>query len=330
MRTLARWVSRAVLTIVALGIILVVGFRLAAAWRESEPTPGAPSTGQYVPTADGRMFAQVRGSGTPVILVHGTAAWSGFWSDTADQLAQAGFQAIAIDLPPFGFSDHSPAAAYTRSDQARRILDLVRALQLKDPLIVGHSFGAGPAADAVMREPSAFKGLVLVCAALGLPTEGDEPPPDDAIVRAILGQPLVAEALVASTVTNPLLTRTLLRSFLYRKDAATGHQADILRQPLNRSGTTRSYARWLPSLLFVDRAAISARPSNYSQLRTPTALIWGREDTVTPLPQGNRLHSLIVGSTLDVIDGTGHIPHIEAPAEFTKLLIARLNELRGR
>ena len=79
----------------------------------------------------------------PVVLIHGTAAWSELWRATIDALAAAGFHVIALDLPPFGFSDRP--GDYTRERQAARIDGVLDQLGVAPAIIVGHSFGAGAA-----------------------------------------------------------------------------------------------------------------------------------------------------------------------------------------
>jgi len=329
MRGIVRWTLRGLLALVALCVLALVAVRGSAAWREGAAVE-PPAQGRMVTLSDGRMFVQIRGpeSGIPVVLVHGTAAWSGFWSATADQLASRGYRVAAIDLPPFGFSDRSKTGDYSRSEQARRIRDVVRGLNFKDTIVVGHSFGAGPVVEAAMLYPENFAGMVLISGALGLPESGDDYPADNAMLRSLLAQPFVAETLVAATFTNPWLTRRFLAAMLFRKEAATDTQVDILQKPQRLSGTTEGYARWLPYLLFPDRAAKSAHPQNYASLRLPAALIWGREDSVTPLGQAERLNRLIAGSSLDVIDGVGHIAHIEDPERLIAVLAKRLKDIK--
>lgn len=331
MRNFTRLVLRGFAAVIIVVLLVLVAVRSWASWRENGPGQ-PPAQGQMVKIDDGDIFVQIRGpeTGVPVMLVHGTAAWSGFWSDAADALAARGFRVIAIDVPPFGYSSRNAAGAYSRSDQARRLRDVARALKLNAPLIVGHSFGAGAVVEAVMRDPGDFGGMVLVCGALGLPDNGNDYPPDNRVLRWLVEQPIVSEPVVAATLTNPLLTQRFLAMMLHRTEAATDRQADILRMPQQRRGTTEGYARWLPFLLFPDRAAMSADPRNYSRLSVPVALIWGREDSVTPLHQGQHLHMLIAGSSLDVIDGVGHIPHIEMPDKLMDVLVARLNGLQKR
>ncbi len=332
LRTGGRWILRLAALIAVLLVIWAGGSVLAAVIRERGSEPMPPPEGRLVPTGDGAIFAQIRGPerGTPVILIHGSAAWSGFWTAIAERLAKDGFRTIAIDLPPFGYSDRSAQGAYSRADQARRLADMIRNLNLQNAIIVGHSFGAGATVEAVMQNPSLFKGMVLISGALALPEDGRDYSPEHPVLRWAMHEPFVTEILVASVVTNPLLLRPLLASFLHNKDAATEQQADILKQPYARRGTTKSYAQWLPTLLLADRGALSANVGSYASIRVPTFLIWGDRDTVTPLAQGRQLNRLIANSKLSVLENVGHIPHIEAPEGLYDVLQKDLKAIAAR
>src|ERR1700753_2810608 len=89
-------------------LCLVLGF---FTWqgrvRESQtPNDAAPRTGRFVQAGDTAIFVQEAGpvSGRPVLLIHGTGAWSEIWRETIAPLAAAGFHTVAMDLPPFGYS----------------------------------------------------------------------------------------------------------------------------------------------------------------------------------------------------------------------------------
>jgi pimeloyl-ACP methyl ester carboxylesterase len=332
LRVSGRWILRLAAVLLALIVLWAGGSLVAAVLRESGPQPAAPAEGRLVPTEDGAIFAQIRGpeAGTPVILIHGSAAWSGFWTAVAERLAKDGFRTIAVDLPPFGYSERSPQGAYARADQARRLAGLVRSLNLQNSIIVGHSFGAGATVETVMRSPSLFKGMVLVAGALALPEDGQDYAEEPQLLRWAMGESTITETLIASVVTNPLILRPLLASFLYNKDAATNQQADILKAPYARRGSTKAYAQWLPTLLLTDRNAMSASIANYAAIKAPTSLIWGDKDQVTPLPQGQQLNRLISGSRLTVLDNVGHIPHIETPDGFYDVLLKELKFVAAR
>ena len=105
---LLRWSAKTLLVLLVLVVAALASFRLAASFRETAAREAlAPSTGRLVQTTSGGVFIQEKGpaDGIPVVLFHGTAAWSELWFRTTDALAAAGFRVIALDLPPFGFSD---------------------------------------------------------------------------------------------------------------------------------------------------------------------------------------------------------------------------------
>jgi pimeloyl-ACP methyl ester carboxylesterase len=64
-----------------------------------------------------------------------------------------------------------------------------------------------------------------------------------------------------------------------------------------------------------------------NQIKLPTCLIWGNNDTITPPFVGEEFHKLIPNSELHFIDKCGHAPMMEVPGEFNKILSGFLNRL---
>ena len=98
-------------------------FRLQAHERETREAANiAPPSGRFVKAADVEIFVQEAGppGGPAVLFVHGTGAWSETWREAMTAAAGAGFRAIAIDLPPFGFSSRPASGAYAPADQGKR------------------------------------------------------------------------------------------------------------------------------------------------------------------------------------------------------------------
>lgn len=328
--SIGRRCGRAALLLLGLLILMLGGFRIAALLRESAtPEAIAPSAGQFVATSGGQMFLQDQGprDRVPIVLLHGTAAWSEFWRGTIDHLLSKGHRVVALDLPPFGFSERSPTGAYTRADQAKRIIGALDALNIRRAVFVGHSFGAGATVEAVMRHSDRVAGLVLVAAALGLPADGPIPEASPGAADMFLRLPILPEVVVSATLTNPLLTQRLLAMMVERKEAATSELAEILRRPMTRQNTTRDFVSWVRGFISPDIAAISMSPSNYKSLAVPTGIVWGERDSLTPLSQGQRLASLIAGSEMAVLPGVGHIPQIEDPVAFRAALDRMLSKL---
>jgi pimeloyl-ACP methyl ester carboxylesterase len=316
-----RWSARTMLVVLLLAVATVAAFRLTAILRETGTrTELAPPTGHLMQTASGGVFIQEKGppNGIPVVLFHGTAAWSELWRRTIDVLAAAGFRVIALDLPPFGFSDRP--GNYTRQDQAMRVNQVLDQLRSAPAIIVGHSFGAGAATEFVMRYPERARGLVLVDAAVGLTAPSSDPP-------SLLRPKWVREILVSLTITNPLATRTLLESLIEKKQRALPEYVEILQRPTKQRNSTADIADWLYYFLGADRNAASADRNAYARLKLPMAILWGDKDSVTPMTQAHDLQTLLPQATLTVLPGLGHIPQIEDPDQFNNALLKALGRL---
>jgi pimeloyl-ACP methyl ester carboxylesterase len=317
-----RWSAKGLLALLLLIILVIVAFRLAASIRETRTRAElAPSTGQLVPTRSGGVFVQEKGpvDGIPVVLFHGTAAWSELWRHTSDAVAAAGYHVIALDLPPFGFSDRP--GSYTRADQAARINDVLDTLKTAPAVIVGHSFGAGAATELAMRYPERARALVLVDAALGLTAAPSDAP-------WLIQPKWIREILVSLTITNPVATKTLLEMLIAKKQRALPEFVTILQRPIAQRDSTSDIADWLYYFLGADREAVSADRSAYARLKAPVAILWGDKDSVTPVEQALDLRTLLPPPTsLNLLPGLGHIPQIEDPDAFNDALLKALGTL---
>jgi pimeloyl-ACP methyl ester carboxylesterase len=333
LRRLVRRLSFALLW-TAGGLCALVGLLLltargAAAWRERIPRERLmPATGRLVPAGDGRLYVQEAGprNGQAVVLLHGTGAWSEIWRPVMTTLSASGFRAIAVDLPPFGFSDRSPSADYAQASQARRLWAALDALEVESVILVGHSFGARATVAAALTRPARVVRLVLIDAALGLSAAPQlaELPTSARIVRAALGATALRDAVVAATLTNPLMTRTLVGLLVAHPDRLTTEQVAMLQWPARQQGTTRAAGAWLPAFVLdpgqppaETRAALAAFPA-------PTHVIWGELDTLTPMRDGLDIARGVRCASWDVLPGTGHIPGLEAPEALSRTLLARL------
>jgi pimeloyl-ACP methyl ester carboxylesterase len=317
-----RWSAKGLLALLLLIVLVIVAFRLAASIRETRTRAElAPSTGHLVPTRSGGVFVQEKGpvDGIPVVLFHGTAAWSELWRHTSDAVAAAGYHVIALDLPPFGFSDRP--GSYTRADQAARINDVLDTLKTAPAVIVGHSFGAGAATELAMRYPERARALVLVDAALGLTAAPSDAP-------WLIQPKWIREILVSLTITNPVATKTLLEMLIAKKQRALPEFVTILQRPIAQRDSTSDIADWLYYFLGADREAVSADRSAYARLKAPVAILWGDKDSVTPVEQALDLRTLLPPPTsLNLLPGLGHIPQIEDPDAFNDALLKALGTL---
>jgi pimeloyl-ACP methyl ester carboxylesterase len=329
-RTLRLTGQSLALLFIAINVLLLF-FAWQAGQRETAAaTQLAPASGRFVQSMGSRIFIQEMGpaDGQAVLLVHGTGAWSEAWKPTMEVLASAGFHPIAIDLPPFGFSQRPQSADYSKITQGKRITGVLDSLNIRNVILVGHSFGAGPTMEAALQLPGKVRGIILVDAALSV-NAATEQTQTHAVgaLSAVMNVASVRDALVATFLTNPLFTHRLLTLFIYNPEHATDEWVTRYRRPLALEGTTKAVSHWLPELLIPRAVATSERPSTYHALNLPLHLIWGDRDTITPLEQARYIKAITPNSLLRVIPDVGHIPQIEAPDLFNQLLVNELSTL---
>lgn len=327
-----KWLTRLVLVLLLAAAATLAAFRWSATQREiGDARQAAPPGGRYLKAADVEIFVQETGpaDGVPVLFVHGTGAWSEAWRGAMQAAAGAGFRAIALDLPPFGFSQRPPEGAYSKLDQGRRIAGLLEKLELPPAILVGHSFGGGPTAEAVLLSPQRVRALVLVDAALSILPDGATAPESSAVAATLLGVQPLRDSLVATFLTNPRFTRRLLENFVDNPVHASGDWVKLYQRPLAVTGTTAAVGAWLPELVAPSTVAPSERPAAWRSLKLPVFVIWGDKDTITPLDQGRRIAALVRGAELVVLKEVGHIPQIEDPVEFHRALLAALAKARA-
>jgi pimeloyl-ACP methyl ester carboxylesterase len=284
-----------------------------------------------VQAADLRLFVQEAGppNGPAVVFVHGPGAWSEIWRQPMTELGRLGYHAIALDLPPFGFSQRPDPPTYYKRRQVLRIFGLLDALHIDKAVMVGHSFGAAPVVEAAIVAPQRVSGLLLVDAVLEIrPKEQREQPTRLAQFADYLAEhPVEREWLVSCFLTNPLLTQRLLQ--LAVADPASAKQSWVsqLQAPLGIRGTTVAVDDWLASQLIKSRPGFGEFQFAYPWLKLPIVLIWGREDPVAPVEDAELIHSLAPQSRLVVFDKVGHFPQIEEPEAFSQQVAEAIKTL---
>jgi pimeloyl-ACP methyl ester carboxylesterase len=216
------------------------------------------------------------------------------------------------DLAGHGLSGR-PDASYTLEWHAGVVGAWLRAIDLDDVDMVGHSFGGGVAQWMLLEHRSHIRRLALVAAG-GLGREVGLALRLASISHVVerLGQPFMAHG-----------TRMALKAA--GSAYAPNDIAELAR--LNATpGTARAFARSVRDVIdwrgqyrhFLDRA------HEVGQL-PPIALFWGEDDTVIPLAHAIEAMSVIQGITLTRFSGCGHFPHRQDPERFVLALEAFLD-----
>jgi pimeloyl-ACP methyl ester carboxylesterase len=324
------YLLKTIAAIIALLLAVILFFAIQANLRETKTRhEAAPSTGRFVQAGDVELFIQEMGpaDGQAIIFIHGTAAWSGLWREIMAPLAAAGYHCIAIDIPPFGFSERPPTPSYGNGDQAKRIIALMDALKIDHAILFGHSFGGSATMETALMIPNRIDALILEdVGALNLNVQ---PVPENKSASAteiFLETPAVRNPLLTATATNPLFTKQWISAMILDPADATEEKIKILQEPLVLEDATNTLGDWLAYVLLIQEPSLTSDPANYQTLTMPALIVWGDSDTVIPLKEGEYLQSIMPNAELVVMKGVNHIPHVEDLDALMEIVMGFLRE----
>ena len=264
-------------------------------------------------TLHGRPVTYVQaGSGPLLLLVHGMAGTYENWREVIEPLSRA-HTVIAPDLPGHGSS--APGAGdYSIGALAAGLRDLLIALGHERATLVGHSLGGGIAMQFAYQFPEMTERLVLV-------SSGGLGPEVSAILRAAALPG--ADLFIAATArpgrsVGSALARGLsvvgLRPNADIAEVARGYAS--LENPERRAAFLAS----VRSVIGTGGQRVHAGDRLYLAEGMPVLIIWGERDPIIPLHHGENAHETIPGSRLEVFEGVGHLPQLEAPGRFIAVL----------
>jgi pimeloyl-ACP methyl ester carboxylesterase len=235
------------------------------------------------------------GSGPPLLVIHGELGVPG-WLDSFARLAEH-YDVIVPSLPGYGRSTR-PDWIMDIHDLAAWVTWFARDLDLRMPVhVIGCSLGGWVAAEIATVAPQFFNKMVLV-GAMGLKPERDE------IFDYFLEGGLTG---LRRAFHRPEQSSEFVR---YWGKEWTPEEADLVEQ--HREMTCR--IAWKPYMHSLTLRHL------LPGVATPTLLVWGREDTITPIECGEIYGRAIPRSRLVGIENCGHLPEMEQPAEFTRLV----------
>ena len=231
------------------------------------------------------------GDGPDVILLHGWGQNIESFRPTIDFLKD-NFRVWAIDLPGFGESQE-PSYGFNIYEYENILSEFIKQNNIKNPTLVGHSFGGRIAIIYASRDNNINK-LILTGAA------GIKPR------RSIFYQYKVLHYKFMK-----LLCKTPFY-FQFKDDLiSTSGSADYKSaSPVMKSTLIKVVNEDLTYLL--------------KQIQTKTLLYWGENDDATPIKDGEIMNRLIMNSDLVIIENAGHYAYLENNADFNEKIKAFL------
>jgi pimeloyl-ACP methyl ester carboxylesterase len=261
---------------------------------------------EYLELAGGRVNLFRKGEGEPLLFLH-AAGGAGEWNEFHELLAGAGFAVIAPDHPGFGKTGDFPEVEAV-DDLVYHYLDVMDALGLERPHVVGASFGGWIAAELAVVAPHRVGSLVLLSAAgLRLP---DHPVRDIFIMTP-------GELVAALFHAPPAPAPTPPAPPPPPEEAAPDFDA-ILAAYRDASALARFC--WSP---YMCDPKLERR---LHRITAPTLVAAPSDDRLIPVAHARRYASLIPGARFAEVADCGHAMYFERPAEFADLTAAFLAE----
>lgn len=253
-------------------------------------------TEEMVQAAGIQVQLRKGGSGEPLLVLAselGVPDWLSFHQALAGH-----FTVYAPLLPGFGRSDR-PDWIVTVRDMAAWVAWFVRDMNLTQPLnVIGFSMGGWTAAELATFNESMFNKMVLVSPAGIKPETGEA---WDYFTRS--GEDAFREAF-----HDPEQSPEFVKYYGRTWSDEEAEQVEINREMAAR-------LLWKPYMKSHTLAGL------LPAIATETLIVWGREDTIIPLSAANAYQQGINGARLAILDGCGHMPEMEKPEEFTKLVL---------
>ncbi len=255
-----------------------------------------------------------RPDGPPIVFAHGFGCDQAMWRFVAPAFEDR-YRTVLYDLIGFGGSDvgaFDPDRHSSLQGYAEDLLEICDELDLDHVVFVGHSVSSMIGVRAAIDRPDLFDALVLVC-----PSARYLDDPETGYVGGFSREDI--DGLLA----------TLDDNFLgWSASMAPAIMANPERQELGRE-LTESFCRTDPDIAsaFARVTFLSDSRDDLPKVAVPTLVLQTTHDVIADVPVGEYVRDRIPGSTMTLLDATGHCPNLSAPGPTTAAIEAFLAAL---
>ena len=284
----ARWVLAVVVV-----LVLVAGlvFYFNPLWVADQQTrlqlwrEGVKS--EYVDAGGYRLhyFEAGKSGGTPLLLVHGLGARGEDWRAMIPAMAARGFHVYAPDLPGYGRSSRPADASYSIAMEEAAVVSFMQAVHLDRADVGGWSMGGWVSMKLALDHPELVDRLIVYDSA------GVYFPASFGAELFVPGDAPGVTRLMKILSPHPQPMPEFVMRAVLRKIARSGWVVE-------RSMSAMTSGKDLLDFRLHD-------------LQQPTLVVWGAEDELIPLEVGRKIHEGIPNSSLNVVEGCGHLAPLE-------------------
>ncbi|GIG39689.1 alpha/beta fold hydrolase [Cellulomonas phragmiteti] len=238
----------------------------------------------------------------PIVFAHGFGCDQHMWRHVAPRFEDA-FTVVTFDHVGAGGSDlaaYDPVRYGTLDGYAQDVLEIVRKLDLRDVVLVGHSVSAMIGVLAVAAEPDRFDKLVLVGPS---PRYLDDDGYTGGFTRADVAE----------------LLESLDSNYLGWSSAMAPVIMGNVDRPELGAELTASFCRTDPDIArrFARVTFLSDNRADLARVPVPTLVLQCTDDVIAPVAVGQYVRDAIPGARMVLLDATGHCPNLSAPEATT-------------
>jgi pyruvate dehydrogenase E2 component (dihydrolipoamide acetyltransferase) len=243
------------------------------------------------------------GGATPIVFIHGFGADLNTWMFNQPALAE-NRRAVALDLPGHGGSTKALDSGADAAAFADVLARALAALAIDRAHVVGHSLGGAVAVVFAAAHPERVASLTLIApAGLGAEINADF---INGFIKAQRRRDM-QDVLALLVHDAALVSRQMVE--------------DVLRY--KRLDGVQSALEAVAAASFPNGTQANPDPGIIATLAPPMQIIWGREDRIIPAAQAEAMTGRAL---IHIIDGAGHLPHMEKAGEVNRLIAGFIAE----
>ncbi len=292
-------------------LIPLITFSLIGLFYKSSSMIRPGLKGKFIKLNHNQIRYNQKGKGKDVVLVHGSPGTIEDWELIVDDLSKH-FRVTTYDRPGHGYSGNINND-FTIESNARTLFDLIDALNLRNVVVVGHSFGGSSALALAIHNPINIKSFVLLGAS-AYPSKKNIP-----FLLKLLSVPMLGKGIAVTIrpLFMPVMIReAIIKSFSPNIKSIPEGYFDLRLVLWNRAKVVISTARETVKL----NKSLSQLSKKYTLITKPVFLLYGEEDAMVNKDDQLKLNQDISHTTLLPFSDTGHFIQYAHPKQLIKII----------
>lgn len=252
-----------------------------------------PPTMKYTLKKEGKFSYIDIGEGTPIVILHGLMGGLSNFNEVTDFISKKGYRILLPELPIYKMS----LLKTNVKNFSKYVFDFIDHMGFKEVILLGNSLGGHIGLYCTKSFPDKVKALVITGSS--------------GLYESAMGGSFPKRGSYE-------YVKKKAEDVFYDPTIATKELVDEVFESINNRN------KLIRTLAIAKSAIRHNMAKDLPNMPTPTCIIWGKNDSVTPPNVAEEFHELLPDSDLYWIDKCGHAAMMERPEEFNKLLYAWL------